>query len=156
MLSKRSIIGLILGSLIIGAAGYSLLTKSGPTVDMTEHFTIAEGMPITLTIPAPANVPQLLQITGDTFDLKLHSPGDGKQIPNTSYKNQLELEWMHVEDGNSKVLIQNTGNKELEITAITKQTPNPFGFTIDLMVLTTGVVVIGFSMGFTMRKPKGF
>ena len=36
------------------------------------------------------------------------------------------------------------------------QTPNPFAFTIDLMVMITGIVIIGFSMGFSMRKPKGF
>ena len=66
------------------------------------------------------------------------------------------LDWVHLVDGDSKILIQNTGNKELEITAITKQTPSPVGFTFDLMVIISGMVIIGFSMGFTLRKPKGF
>ena len=156
MLSKRTIIGFIIGGLIIGLGSYSLISHIGPTVSINENFIVDVGNPITLTIPAPANALQTLYITGDTFDLKLQSPGEGRQIPNTSYKNELTLEWTHSIDGNSKILIQNTGNKELEITAVTNQTPNPIGFTFDLMVIISGMVIIGFSMGFTLRKPKGF
>ena len=156
MLSKRTIIGFVIGSLIIGLGSYSLVSSLGPSVNVNEYFVVDVGNQITLTIPAPANAPQTLKINGSTFDLKLQSPGDGKQIPNTSYKNELILEWVHSIDGNSKVLIQNTGNDELNVTAITNQIPDPIGFTFDFMVITSGVVIIGFSMGFTLRKPKGF
>jgi hypothetical protein len=156
VLSKRTIIGLIVGSIVIALGGYSIIIHIGPTVDMDEYFLVVVGDSIPLTIPAPANAPQSLIITGNTFDLKLQSPGDGLQIPNTSYKNELKLEWTPVESGNTKILIQNTGDSDLEIIAVTKQTPNPFGFTFDVMVLITGIIIIGFSMGFTLRKPKGF
>ena len=156
MLSKRTIIGLIVGSIVIALGGYSIIIHIGPTVDMDEYFLVVVGDSIPLTIPAPANAPQSLIITGNAFDLKLKSPGDGLQIPNTSYKNELKLEWTPVESGNTKILIQNTGDSDLEIIAVTKQTPNPFGFTFDVMVLITGIIIIGFSMGFTLRKPKGF
>jgi hypothetical protein len=77
-------------------------------------------------------------------------------VSNTSYKNELELNWIHSENGDTKILIQNTGNKELDITVITNQTPDPLGFTFDFMVIISGIIIIGFSMGFTIRKPKGF
>ena len=156
MLTKRTIIGLIVGSAIIALGAYSLLSQIGPTITVNEHFFLEVGDPIFLTIPGPVNASQSLKIIGDTFDLKLESPGDGKQILNTSYKNELKLDWIHSEDGNTKIKIQNTGNKELEITAVTEQTPNPIGFTFDIMVITSGIVIIGFSMGFSLRKPKGF
>ena len=156
MLSKRTIIGLIVGSIVIALGGYSIILHIGPTVDMDEYFLVVVGDSIPLTIPAPADAPQSIMITGDAFDLKLQSPGDGLQIPNTSYKNELNLEWAPVQTGDTKILIQNTGDSDLEITAKTKQTPNPFGFTFDVMVLITGMIIIGFSMGFTLRKPKGF
>jgi len=143
VLSKRTIIGVIVGSIVVALGGYSLIIHIGPTVDMDEYFLVMVG-------------PQSLLIIGNGFDLKLQSPGDGLQIPNTSYKNELNLEWAPVESGNTKILIQNTGGSDLEITAVTKQTPNPFGFTFDIMVLITGMIIIGMSMGFTMRKPKGF
>ena len=156
MLAKRTLIGIIVGSIIIALGGYSLIIHIGPTVDMDEYFLVVVGDSIPLTIPAPANAPQLLIITGNAFDLKLQSPGDGLKIPNTSNKNELKLEWAHVESGFTKILMKNTGDSDLEITAVTKQTPNPFGFTFDVMVVITGIIIIGMSMGFTMRKPKGF
>jgi len=156
VLSKRTIIGLVVGSIVIALGSYSIIINFGPTVDRDEYFLVVVGDSIPLTIPAPADAPQSIMITGDAFDLKLQSPGDGLQIPNTSYKNELNLEWAPVESGDTKILIQNTGDSDLEITAKTKQTPNPFGFTFDIMVLVTGMIIIGFSMGFTLRKPKGF
>ena len=156
MLTKRTLIGLIVGIAIIALGGYSLISQLGPTVAVNENFIIDVGDPVSLTIPAPINAPQSLTIKGETFDLKLNSPGDGLQIPNTSYKEELTLDWTHSEDGESKIQIQNTGNTELNIVATTEQTPNPIGFTFDIMVITSGIVIIGFSMGFTLRKPKGF
>ena len=97
-----------------------------------------------------------MKIVGDAFDLKLTSPGDGLTIPNTSYKKELVLDWAHVEEGQTIIVIQNTGGSELEIVANTNQTPDPFGITFDFMVITSGVIILGFSLGFTLRKPKGF
>ncbi len=156
MLDKRTIIGLVVGSAIIALGAYSLLSNIGPTIAVSEHFVVEVGEPIYFSIPAPNHSPQSMIITGDTFDLKLQSPGNGLQINQTSYKDELKLNWVHLEDGETKIEIQNTGNTELEITAETNQTPNPFGFTFDLMVIISGLVILGFSMGFTLRKPKGF
>ncbi len=156
MLSKRTIIGFIVGTAIIALGGYSLISNIGPTVDVEEHFFVQVGELTTLTIPAPASAPQSLIIIGSTFDLEFQSPGDGLQIPETSYKDKLTLNWVHLVNGDTKIQIQNTGDDELEITAMTNQTPSPVGLTFDLMVIISGMVIIGFSMGFTIRKPKGF
>ncbi|MCV0401888.1 MAG: hypothetical protein K5777_07935 [Nitrosopumilus sp.] len=157
MLSKRAIIGFAIGILILVGGGYSVIDKwINPTIIMNEDFFIEIGKSQSFTIPAPISAPQHMKIIGDAFDLKLQSPGDGLQIPNTSYKKELSLDWVHLKDGETKILIQNTGKSELEITSTTEQSHNPYGFTIDLMVITTGMVIIGFSMGFTLRKPKGF
>ncbi|MGY5147025.1 MAG: hypothetical protein ACW9W4_03380 [Candidatus Nitrosopumilus sp. bin_7KS] len=155
MLSKRTIIGLIVGSAIIAIGGYSLLTHIG-TITINEDYTLGIGDTIPYTIPAPNHTPQHMMIVGDAFDLKLTSPATGLQIPLTSYKNELNLDWVHLEDGETKILIQNTGNSELHITGEIIRSSDPIWFTYDLMVITSGVVIIGFSMGFTLRKPKGF
>jgi hypothetical protein len=97
-----------------------------------------------------------MKIIGDDFDVKLTSPGEGLTIPNTSYKKELVLDWTHVKEGQTIIVVQNTGASELEIIANTNQTPNPFGITFDFMVITSGVIILGFSLGFTLRKPKGF
>ncbi|MEK0322054.1 MAG: hypothetical protein QQN47_04650 [Nitrosopumilus sp.] len=155
MLSKRTIIGLIAGIAIITIGGASLITHIG-TLTINENYVVEVADSMSYTIPAPIHTPQNMNITGDAFDLKLESPGSGLQIPTTSYKNELLLEWTHLEDGETKIQIQNTGNTELLITGVLVRSSDPIWFTYDVMVMITGIVIIGFSMGFTMRKPKGF
>ena len=155
MLSKRTIIGLIAGIAIITIGGASLITHIG-TLTINENYIVEVGDSMSYTIPAPIHTPQNMNIIGDAFDLKLESPGNGLQIPQTSYKNELRLQWIHLEDGETKIQIQNTGDKELSITGVLIRSSDPIWFTYDVMVIITGIVIIGFSMGFTMRKPKGF
>ena len=156
MLAVRTIIGLVVGSLVIGLGAFALVNSLAPTISMNENFIISPGDSEFFTIPAPKDAPQYMMIIGDSFDLKLTSPGDGLSISNTSYKKELVLDWNHTEDGQTIIVIQNTGASELAITANTNQTPDPFGITFDFMVITSGVVILGFSLGFTLRKPKGF
>ena len=156
MLAVRTIIGLIVGSLVIGLGAFALVNSLAPTISMNENFVIGSGDSASFSIPAPKDAPQYMMIIGDSFDLKLTSPGDGLSISNTSYKKELVLDWSHTEDGQTIIVIQNTGASELAITANTNQTPDPFGITFDFMVITSGVVILGFSLGFTLRKPKGF
>lgn len=155
MLSKRTVIGLIAGIVIIAIGAVSLVQHVG-TLTINENYVVGVGDSTFYTIPAPANTPQSMKITGDSFDLKLESPGDGLQIPNTSYKKELNLNWVHMTEGETKIKIQNTGNTELEITGTIIRSSDPIWFTFDIMVITSGMVIIGFSMGFTLRKPKGF
>jgi len=156
MLSKRTIIGLMIGIAIIALGGASLIIHTGLHTDDFQDV-IEVGALAHYTIPAPNHTPQQMMITGDAFDLKLSSPSTGLQIPNvTSYKNELKLNWVHISDGETKIQIQNTGNTELEITGVITTSYQPEIFTLDLMVMITGVIIIGFSLGFTLRKPKGF
>jgi len=156
MLAKRTIIGLIVGIAIIAIGGYSLILHIG-TITINENYVVEVGGSTIYTIPAPNHTPQHMEITGNVFDLKFKSPSTGLQIPNmTSYKNELTLDWVHVADGETIIHIQNTGNSELEITGVLIRSSDPLWFTYDLMVIISGMVIIGFSMGFTLRKPKGF
>jgi len=156
VLDKRTIIGLVVGSLIIALGAYSLLSNIGPTIAVNEHFVVEVGDPILFTIPAPDHAPQSMTITGDSFNVTLASPGAGLQIQEKPHKGEVTLDWIHLKDGETKIEILNTGKTELEITAETIQTPNPIGFTFDLMVIISGMVILGFSLGFTLRRPKGF
>ena len=154
MMSKRTIIGFAVGIIIIAIGGFSLLQHIG-TITINENYNVESGSSTVYSIPAPANTSQSMMITGDSFDLKLESPGD-LQIPKTSYKDKLTLDWTHSTDGETKIYIQNTGGSELEITGVLIRSADPIWLTYDLMVIISGVVIIGFSMGFTLRKPKGF
>ena len=155
MMSKRTIIGLIVGTVIIGIGGFSIVQHIG-TITINESYVVASGDSTVYVIPAPAGTPQSMTITGDSFDLKLESPGTLQVPTTTTYKDKETFNWTHTEDGETKIYIQNTGSSELEITGVLIRSADPIWFTYDLMVIISGMVIIGFSMGFTLRKPKGF
>ena len=155
MMSKRTIIGLIVGSAIIAIGIYSLISDIGfQTVDVNETFGVGEST--SYQIRANGGASQTMTISAEKFDLKLSSPGDGLQLPNTSYTDETTLNWTHLEDGVTMIKLQNTGSTDLQIHASFNVTVDPILFTYHLVVITAGVVIIGFSMGFTLRKPKGF
>jgi hypothetical protein len=155
MIATRTIIGFIVGSAIIGIGVYSLVTGFGfQTIDVDETFEIGEAT--SYQISANKDAQQQMKLTGDRFDLELSSPGGDLEIPLTSFTKETTLNWVHLEDGVTRIKIQNTGSSELHIQATLNVTSDPILFTYHLIVITSGVIIIGFSMGFTLRKPKGF
>ena len=127
MLSKRTIIGLIVGIGIIILGGASLILHLGlHTNDFQDVIEV--GAPARYTIPAPIHTPQSMKITGDTFDLNLESPGNGLQIINQTGKDEMKLDWVHLIDGETIIQIQNTGNTELEITGVITTSYEPVIF----------------------------
>ncbi len=166
MLAKRTIIGFIVGSVIIAIGGYSLILHIG-TITINENYIVEIGDSTSYTIPAPNHTPQQMFIKGSAFDLKFESPSNGLQIPSAdseetkeSFKDRidepLQIDWVHAADGETKIQIQNTGDTELEITGTLTRSSDPIWFTYDFMVIISGMVILGFSTGFTLRKPKGF
>ena len=155
MYSKRTIIGTIVGGVIVAIGVYSLFTSFGlQTIHVDDTFGVGEGD--TYTINAPAHTEQLMNVTGEKFDLQLKSPGDGLQIPLKEHSENVTLQWIHLEDGQSIFKVQNTGSSELKVKGIVKAETDPIFFTYHVMVIIAGLVIIGFSAGFSVRKPKGF
>ena len=155
MLSKRTIIGIIVGGAIIGIGVYSLASDIGfQTVNVDEVLGVGE--PTSFQINSARGGAQMLTVTGERFDLTLNSPGDGLQIPVESYQKEKHLEWIHLEDGVTHISIRNTGSTDLQVVATFEVTTDPILFAYHLVVITSGMVIIGFSIGFTLRKPRGF
>lgn len=155
MFTKRTIIGIIIGSAIIGIGAAALVTSIGvQTLDIEEKIEVGKSLPYTIT--APAGTPQSMTVSGDRFDLELASPGGGYAVPLTSYEKQQRFDWTHEADGTTTVRIQNTGNGELTVGAVLKVSTDPILFAYHFIVITAGVVIIGFSLGFSIRKPRGF
>ncbi|MDG7054214.1 MAG: hypothetical protein JRZ95_02725 [Nitrososphaerota archaeon] len=155
MISKRTVIGIGVGSAIIAISIASLFLHFGiQTIEVDETFGLGEAT--TYRISAPEHTPQKMKITGDTFDVILESPVDGLQVPLTTHKKEVTFDWVHLADGETRINIQNTGNSEIHITATFQTSTNPLFITYDIMVIITGLVIIGLSLGFSIRKPRGF
>jgi hypothetical protein len=155
MLNKRTAIGIGVGSVIIAIGLYSLVSSFGlQTTKVNETFGVGESTSYQFT--APNHAKQFLNVTGNSFNLSLASPRGGLQIPEQGYKNNLSLEWVHLEDGKSHVVIKNTGDSELGISGTLQFLTDPIQITYHIVVITAGIIIIGFSAGFSIRKPRGF
>ena len=155
MLTKRTAIGIAAGSIIIAIGVFALISEltRGP-LEVYEIFSVGEATSYQITADDGAH--HVMEITGEKFDLELTSPGDGLKIPKTSYSKQATLDWIHFEDGKTLIKLQNTGNSEIVVDAKLEVSTDPILFAYHFIVITSGVVIIGFSMGFSIRKPKGF
>ncbi len=156
MLSKRTIIGLIVGSIIVAIGLYALVTSFG-IQKVTDNESVVAGDSTSYQFDAPSSATQFMNITGSSFELTLSSPRGGLQIPpDTVHKNDVTLEWVHLEDGQSKVVIKNTADSDLNVYYEFEVLTDPIQITYHVIVIIGGIVILGFSAGFSIRKPKGF
>ena len=104
---------------------------------------------------APENSFQTITITGDSFDLKIITPDESNNV-NKSVKGKITLSWTNLTPGENTIQIQNTGNSEFQVSGTFELERDPLFFTYSILVIVAGIVIIGFSAGFSVRKPKGF
>ncbi len=155
MLKPRTIIVIVVGSAIIAIRVYSLFTSFGlQQVDFDDTYSPGESE--TYSISAPSGSKQWINITGDSFHVDLKSPRGGIQIEEEDFNKELTIEWRHLEDGETTLKINNTGDDIVNARGNFELLTDPIQFTFHILVLTSGVIIIGFSAGFSVRKPRGF
>ena len=121
--------------------------------DTNETFGIGDADKIRFN--APENSFQTITITGDSFDLKIITPDESNNV-NKSVKGKITLSWTNLTPGENTIQIQNTGNSEFQVSGTFELERDPLFFTYSILVIVAGIVIIGFSAGFSVRKPKGF
>lgn len=154
MLSKFTGIGIGIGAVIVAIGLYALVSSFGlQTITVEETFKAGEST--TYQFVAPKSSHQNFKVTGESFHIKLETPADGIQEDN-DFKKEIAFDWFVLREGINRIAIKNTGQSELEVTGTFEKNTDPILFTYHIMVLTAGVVIIGFSAAFSARKPKGF
>ena len=156
MLNKYTIIGLIVGCIISGLGVISMidfLVNPIDVMDFDDDFGVGEST--TFAFQAPENSLQKIMITGSSFDVKVSTPDNVAKFDN-SYKNKADISWVNTIAGENVIKIQNTGNSELNAKGTLEKSRDPLFLTYHILVIIAGIVVIGFSAAFTVRKPRGF
>jgi len=156
MLNKFTIIGLIIGS-IISILGVSSMVDSlsNPNEVQEDSQTFGVGDMDKIQFNAPENSSQSLVVTGDSFDIKISTPNPDNDV-NQSFKGKANLSWTSVTSGETIIIIQNTGDSEFTENYRFELERDPLFFTYSILVIIAGIVIIGFSAGFSAKKPKGF
>ena len=156
MLNKYTIIGLIVGCVISGLGVASMIDSLVNPIEIRQtNDTFGTGDSDKIRFNAPANSFQTLTITGDTFDVKILT-ADEKNNIDDSYKDEATFSWTNTVSGGNVIQIQNTGQSEFNISGTFELSRDPLFLTYHILVIIAGIVVIGFSAAFSVRKPRGF
>ena len=156
MLNKYTIIGLIIGCVISGLGVISMIDFLVNPIDIMnfdDNFGVGEST--IFSFQAQEDSLQKLLITGSSFDVKVSIPDNAAKFDN-SYKNKADLSWVNTISGENIIKIQNTGDSELNAKGTLEKLRDPLFLTYHILVIIAGIVVIGFSAAFTVRKPRGF
>ena len=156
MLNKFTIIGLIIGS-AISLLGVSSMIDSlnNPNEVQEDSQIFGIGEMDKIQFNAPENSSQKITITGDSFDVKISTPNSENNV-DESFKGKANLSWTSVTSGETIIIIQNTGESEFTEDYRFELERDPLFFTYSILVIIAGIVIIGFSAGFSAKKPKGF
>ena len=156
MLNKYTIIGLIVGCVISGLGTASMIDSFVNPIEIRQtNDTFGIGDSDKIRFNAPANSFQTLTITGDTFDVKILTADEKNNIDN-SYRDKATFSWTNTVSGENVIQIQNTGKSEFNISGTFELSRDPLFFTYHILVIISGIIVIGFSAAFSVRKPRGF
>ena len=156
MFSKFTIIGLIIGGIVslLGAASMvDSFANPNEIQDTNETFGVGDSDKIRFN--APENSFQTITVTGEAFDLKIITPDDSNNV-DQSIKGKATFSWTNLTPGENIIQIQNTGQSEFTVSGTFELQRDPLFFTYSILVIVAGIVIIGFSAGFSVRKPKGF
>ena len=156
MFSKFTIIGLIIGSIVSLLGAASMIDSfANPNEIQNTNETFGVGDTDKIRFNAPENSFQTITVTGEAFDLKIITPDDSNNV-DQNIKGKATLSWTNPTQGENIIQIQNTGNSEFNVSGTFELKRDPLFFTYSILVIVAGIVVIGFSAGFSVRKPKGF
>ena len=156
MLNKYTIIGLIVGCIISGlgvASMIDFLVNPIDVMNFDDDFGIGEST--TFVFQAQENSFQQFVVTGNSFDVKVYTP-DNEIKFDGSYKDKADISWVNTISGENVIKIQNIGNSELNAKGTLEKSRDPLFLTYHILVIIAGIIVIGFSAAFTVRKPRGF
>ena len=154
MLSKKTAIGIGAGSVITALGVISLILSIGTQTQSIDE-TLGIGKNTVYRFNAQEHFHEILNVTGSSFHVKLETPGNGLQV-DEDFKNEVSFDWYSLEEGQHRIEVKNTVDSDVHVFGTLEFTSDPILFTYHMLVIISGIIIIGISAGFTIRKPRGF
>jgi len=154
MLTKKSIAGIAIGSIAVVLGTFFLLQTISTNVhDISD--TVDIGKSDVFAFDAEKHYHESLNVTGSSFHVLMKTPGDGLQV-DRDFEKEISFDWYSLVSGRHFINVTNTGGSTLHVVGKLEAVTNPIIFTSHLIVISSGVLIIGISAAFSIRKPKGF
>lgn len=154
MLTKKSIAGIGIGLVAVVLGAFFLLqTITSNVHDVND--TVDIGKSDVFQFDAEKHYHEFLNVTGSSFHVHMKTPGTGLQV-DKDFQKEVSFDWYSLENGKHFINITNSGGSVLHVTGKLEAVTNPIIFTSHLIVISSGVLIIGISAAFSIRRPKGF
>lgn len=154
MFTKKTVIGIGIGSLAIVLGSYFLILAVSSNAHQVSDV-VDVGKSDIFQFDAQKHFHEQLNVTGNSFYVKLKTPSNGLQVDN-DFKKEINFDWISLENGQHFINITNTGDSILHVSGTLEAITNPLIITSHLIVISSGVLIIGISAAFSIRKPRGF
>ena len=154
MFTKKTVMGIGIGSFVIVLGSYFLITELSSNTHQVNDI-VGVGQNDVFKFNAEKHFHEQLNVTGNSFHVKLKTPSNGLQV-NNDFKNEITFSWVSLENGEHFINITNTGDSVLHVVGKLNATTDQLRITEHLMVISSGVLIIGISAAFSIRKPRGF
>jgi len=154
MLSKKTAIGIGLGSFLIIWGSIFLIPSFGKQTQSIDE-TIEKGGNTVYQFDAQENFHEMLNVTGSSFHVKITTPADGLQVDD-DFKKEVNLDWIGLQAGPHRIEVTNTGDSEVQLSGTLEFISNSIEFAKHMLPIISGIIIIGISAVFTVRKPRGF
>lgn len=154
MLTKKSLAGIAIGSVAVVLGTFFLLQIiSTNSHDVNDVVDI--GKSDVFQFEALKHYHESLNVNGSSFHVLMKTPSTGLQV-DKDFQKEINLDWYSLENGKHFINITNTGGSTLHVTGKLQAVTNPLIFTSHLIVISSGILIIGISAAFSIRRPKGF
>ena len=154
MLSKKTAIGIGIGSFLIIWGSIFLIASFGKQTQSINE-TIGKEENTVYQFDAQENFHEILNVTGSSFHVKIATPADGLQVDEV-FKKEVKLDWYSLKDGQNRIEVTNTGDSNVQVSGTLEFISNPIEFAKHMLPIISGIIIIGISAVFTVRKPRGF
>ena len=154
MFTKKTIVGICIGSLAVGLGSYFLAQSLLSDINIVND-TEETGKSVVFQFEAQKHFHEVLNITGNSFHVLLKTPSTVLQV-DKDFKNRVAFDWVSLTDGQHFINVTNTGSSTLHVTGRLEAVQNPMIYASHILVISSGILIIGFSAAFSVRKPRGF
>lgn len=154
MLSKKTTIGIGIGIFLIIWGSYFLIASFGKQTQSINE-TIGKEDNTVYQFDAQENFHEILNVTGNSFHVKINTPADGLQVDQV-FNKEINLDWYSLKDGQHRIEVTNLGDSNVQVFGTLEFITNPIEFAKHMLPIISGIVIIGISAVFTVRKPRGF
>lgn len=154
MLSKKTVIGIGIGCFLIIWGSIFLIPSFGKQTQTIDE-TIGTAQNTIYQFDAQEHFREILNVTGSSFHVKLETPADGLQV-DEDFKKEISFDWYSLKDGQHRIEVKNTGDSKVRVFGTLEFVSNPIEFAKHMLPIISGIIIIGISAVFTVRKPRGF